>query len=377
MTLARVSADHPTTPCPSETTLTIALEALMNGDFQKRWDAVKLFSQLDSQAIDAAIELLDADDDDWELSWFIARILGQSDRPQAIEALVELLATSSDEDVKTMAANTLSNFGERAIAPLTDLLAEPQWRQLAIAALARTQNPGAIEPLLSVAEDPDPAIRAAVLEALHAFRDPRILPCLVVALDDLSAIVRREATIGLGLHAAGGMTTSQELDLVKLLERRLSDFNLSVCQQAAVALSRCGTDAAARALFRVLQAPHTPVPLQVEIARSLSWIDSLLALEYLRQSLELPSPTVCLEAIRSIGQVSKSQYRSLCTRILLDWSRSTHPALQHPEIRQAIALELGRLGDSQALSYLQHLQKDPDPKVRIHAETAYQMVIGH
>lgn len=378
MTLARVRADRPATPSLSETTLTIALEALMNGDFQERWDAVKLFAQLDSEAIDAAIALLDADDDDWELSWFIARILGQSDRPEAIAALVELLATSQDEDVKTMAANTLSNFGERAIEPLTHLLAEPQWRQLAISALARTQHPGAIEPLLSVADDLDPAIRVAVLDALHAFRDPRILPCLVAALEDFSAVVRREATIGLGLRAAEAVTTLWNgLDLVELLERRLSDFNLSVCQQAAIALSRYGTDAAACALFRVLQAPHTPVPLQVEIARSLSWIDSLLALEYLRQSLELPSPTVCLEVVRSIGQVSKPQYRSLCTRILLDWSRSTHPALQHPEIRQTIALELGRLGDSQALPYLQTLKNDPDEKVRIHAKMAYQMVISH
>lgn len=375
MTLARATADRPATPSPSETTLTIALEALMHGDFQERWDAVKLFAQLDPQAIDVAIELLDADDDDWELSWFLARILGQSDRPEAIAALIELLATSEDEDVKTMAAHTLSNFGERAIAPLANLLTEPQWRQLAISALARTQHPGAIEPLLSVADDPDPAVRVAVLEALHAFRDPRILPRLIAALDDLSAVVRREATIGLGLHAAGGMTTFQEVDLVQLLERRLSDFHLSVCQQAAVALSRCGTDASARVLFRVLHAPHTPVPLQVEIVRSLAWIDSLLVLEYLRQSLELESPTVCLEVIRSIGHFSQPQYRSISARILLDWLRSTHSALDFPEIRQAIALELGRLGDDRALPFLQNLKNDTDSKVRIHAETAYQRVI--
>ncbi|MGB3240628.1 MAG: HEAT repeat domain-containing protein [Geitlerinemataceae cyanobacterium] len=362
------------TPVPTvsatENTLKIALQALTEGDFQERWEAVKLFSSLGSEAIEAAIELLKTQEDDWELCWFVARILGQSDRPIAIAALIDLLLDNENEEVKVMAATTLANFGECAIEPLTHLLAEPQWQLLAISSLAQTQHPYAIEPLLNVAKDPNPAVRAAVLEALHTFRDPRILSPLVAALEDLSATVRRQATIGLGLRCS---EFPPEVDIVKLLEQRLSDLDFFICQQAAIALSRCGTEAAAQALLRVLQAPHTPVLLQVEIVRSLSWIDSLLSLEYLQQSLNLESSAVCLEAIRSIGQVSQS--KSIAARILLDWLRSAHPALQQPEIRQAVALELGRLGDSQALPDLQKLKNDPDDKVRIHAETAYQKLI--
>jgi HEAT repeat protein len=375
MTLAPIATDRQTTPSPSETALAIARDALIHGDFRERWDAVKLFSQLGPQAVETAIELLETEEDDWELCWFVARILGQSDRPQAITALIDLLANSEDGEVKTMAANTLANFGERAIEPLTNLLAEPQWRQLAIASIAQTQHPGALKPLLNVADDPDPAVRVAVLEALHAFRDPRVLPRFIAALNDFSAVVRREATIGLGLLASSQVEIRSEerLDLVKRLEQRLYDLDVSVCQQAAIALSRCGTDAAALALFRVLQSPHTPVLLQVEIVRSLSWMDSLLSLEYLRQTLNLESPMVCLEAIRSIGQVSQS--KSIAARILLDWLRSASPTLQQPEIRQAVALELGRLGEAQALPDLQKLKTDPDAKVRIHAETAYEKLL--
>jgi HEAT repeat protein len=366
------------TVSPTETALEIALEALMDGDFRERWETVKLFSPLSLEAIAVLLDLLETEEDDWELCWFVARILGQSDRPEAIAALIDLLDGTDNEEVKAIAATTLANFGQPAIESLSRLLEEPQWRLLAIQALSLTGHPQAIEPLLSVVNDPDPKVRAATLSALHAFRDPRVLPRFVAALEDFSAVVRREAIIGLGLRSSSSVALQSHaltnLDLVKLLEPRLYDLDFSVCQQAAIALSRCGTDAAALALFRGLQVPHTPVLLQVEIVRSFSWIDSLLSLEYLRQSLDLDSSTVCLEAIRSLGQVS--QTKSIAAQILLDWLRSASPALQQPEIRQAIALELGRLGDSQALPDLQKLKNDSDVKVRIHAETAYQMVMG-
>lgn len=359
----------------TSTALDLALEALTEGDFRERWEAMKLFSQLEPSPISALINLLETEEDDWELCWFVARILGQFDHPEAIAALIDLLHRSDHEEVKMMAANTLANFGGRAIEPLTHLLAEPQWRRLAIAALAQTQHPEAIAPLLNITHDRDPAIRAATLSALQAFRDPRVDPIFIDALDDLSAVVRREAIIGLGLRFAGGGMppgeSQEDVDRVKRLESCLYDLDISVCQQAAIALSRCGTDTAALALFQVLQSPHTPVPLQVEIVRSLSWMNRVLTLEYLEQSLNLESPRVCLESIRALGQIFQPEYRSITAQILLNWWRSTPPARQHPEIRQAIAFELGRLGDLQALPDLQKLKHDPDPKVKIHAETAY------
>jgi HEAT repeat protein len=367
------------TVSPTKTALEIALEALTDGDFRERWEAAKLFSALSLEAIVALLDLLETEEDDWELCWFIARILGQSDRPEAIAALIDLLDRTDNEEVKVIAATTLANFGQRAIEPLTRLLKEPQWRRLAIQALSLTNHSEAIEPLLSIVNDPDPKVRAAALSALQSFRDPRVLPLFVTALEDFSTAVRREATIGLGLRATEEMAARSQnlehLDLVKLLEQRLYDVDFSICQQAAIALSRCGTDTAALALFRVMQAPHTPFLLQVEIVRSLSWIDSLLVLEYLRQSLNLKSPIVCLEGIRALGQVSQPQYQSIAAQLLLDWWRSTPSALQHSEIRQTLALELGRLGNPQALPYLQTLKNDPDAKVRIHAETAYKKLI--
>jgi HEAT repeat protein len=377
------SARFATAPEPiastSVTALDLALEALTEGDFQERWEAMKLFSLLEPNAIAALINLLETEEDDWELCWFVARILGQFDHPEAIAALINLLDGTDNEEVKAIAATTLATFGLSAIAPLNRLLEAPQWRLLAIQALSLTGHPQAIEPLLHLVNDPDPKVRAATLSALHNFRDTRVVAMFVAALEDLSSIVRREATIGLGLRFTDGVIPQchglEPVEIVTHLEKRLDDLDFSVCQQAAIALSRSRTDTAAHALFRVLQSPNTPVPLQVEIVRSLSWMNSLLALEYLEQSLNLESPIVCLESISSLGQVVQPQHRSIAARILLDWWRSTNPALQPPEIRQAIALELGRLGDLQALPDLQSLTNDPDAKVRIHAETAYGKLI--
>ncbi len=357
-------------PTPTNPVLTQALDQLEWGDFQERWDAAKRLIELGAEAIEPLIALLETEEIDPELSWFIARILGQSDRPDAICASIDLMNSTENEEVKTMAALTLANFGARAIEPLKLLLTQPQWQLLGVRALSQTQHSDAIDPLITATDNPQPEIRAAALSALLQFRDPRILPVLINGLQDDAAIVRREATIGLGLQIAQMPDLLANLDAIDLLQQRLHDLDLSVCQQAAIALSRTRRDRAALTLFRVLQSPHTPVALQVEIVRSLGWMESLLVLEYLKEALKLESAIVCQEAIWALGRMTQLSLKPTCSKILIYFWQSSHPALQQPHIRQAIALELGRLGDRQAIPFIQQLQQDSDERVRIHAATA-------
>lgn len=357
------------TPQPQmSATLATALEVLELGDFQERWDISKQFPQLGTEAIPHLVKLLETDEGDVDLCWFIARILGKYDRPEAICALIDLLTTTENEEVKSMAATTLANLGQPAIEPLYRLLGEPQWRGIAVRALAQMRDVKIIQPLLDASDDDNPEIRAVALSALLQFRDPRITPILVKALDDLSSRVRREATIGLGLRS----DLLAELDLVGLLKKRLYDFDMSVCQQAAIALSRCNNDAAAFALFQVLQSPYTPTVLQLEIVRSLSWIGSLLALEYLRQGLQLESTSVCEAIVSSLGHIDNSRLKPIAASILINWVDSGHSALEETEVRLNLALELGRLGNKQALKPLLRLQQDKDERVRVHAISAYE-----
>ncbi|HEY9797962.1 MAG TPA: HEAT repeat domain-containing protein, partial [Leptolyngbyaceae cyanobacterium] len=231
-----------------EQVLNLALDVLEAGDFQERWDVAKLFPKLGAIAIAPLIEILQDDEAELELRWFAGRILGEFNHPTVITTLVDLLKTAEDEELSTMAAAALASLGDSAVEALTGLLADPESRLLATTSLSQIRRPEIIAPLLSVVNDPQVSVRSTAIEALSSFHDSRVPPVLLNALDDPAATVRKEAVIGLSLRSDLG----EELDLLNRLKPLLYDFNREVCQQAAIALGRLGTDEAADALFEVI-----------------------------------------------------------------------------------------------------------------------------
>jgi HEAT repeat protein len=365
----------PLTEAERSQVLDLALEVLAAGDFHERWDIAKVFPKLGQSAyaggvdevIASLIEILIDEDADEELRWYAARILGEFKHPSAIAALVELLKTSDSEELRAMAAAALGQIGSSAIAAVTELLAEEDTRLLAVRLLSHIRRSETIAPLLSVVQDPQQALRAAAIEALSSFHDPRIPPVLIIALDDLASSVRREAVIGLSFRP----DLQEELDLVNRLMPRLYDFNLDVCAAAAIALGRLGTDAAAAALFEVRQSPNTPVSLQIEIVRALGWIGTATSLEYLRYCLnQLESSAVSQEIVTVLGQVEQPDLKAKAVEILIDMLKSDHPATGHQSVKQAIALSLGQLGATQAIDELIQLLADADAGIRLHAIAA-------
>lgn len=355
--------------------LDMALEVLVAGDFHQRWEIVKLLPKLGQKTyagdiepvIAPLIEILEDEEADEELRWFAGRTLGDFDHPTAIAALVEVLKTSDSEELSAMAAAALGQIGSPAVAALTQLLAEENTRLLAVQALSHIRRSETIAPLLGVVQDPQVTIRAAVIEALSSFHDPRIPPILISALDDLAAQVRREAVIGLSFRP----DLREELDLVNRLRQRLYDFNLDVCAAAAIALGRLGTDTAAAALFQVLQSPNTPSSLQIEIIRALGRVGTATSLAYLHSGLnQLESVTMWQEIVTVLGRVEQPDLMPQAAQILIDVLKSTHPATQHESVKQAIALSLGQLGEMQAVDPLIQLLADRDVGVRLHAIAA-------
>ncbi len=350
--------------------LDLAIEAFVLGDFQERWDIAKVFPRLGQSAIAPLISILEDEDADEELRWYAARILGEFNHPAALAALVELLKTVESEELRAMAAAALGSIGSPAVASLTELLAQENTRLLAVRSLSHIRRSETIAPLLNVVQDPIIDIRVAAIEALSSFHDPRIPPVLLIALDDIAAPVRREAVIGLSFRA----DLQSELDLVNRLSPRLYDFNVEVCCSAAIALSRLGTDAAAAPLFQVLMSPHTPMKLQIEIIRSLSWLGTLTGLEYLRSCLQQSSVTVCQEIVTVLGRVEQPNLRGLAVEILIEMLQSDHPATEYPSVKQAIALSLSQLGDVRAIAPLIQLLADVDTGVRLHVITALKQL---
>jgi HEAT repeat protein len=356
-----------------EPTVSLAIQALEWGDFQDRWEIAKVLPNLGNGAIAPLIALLEDEDADTEPRWFAARILGKFECPEVMQALVKLVK-NSDEELSQIAAETLGNFGPRAIESLANLLLQEESRQFATAALAQIRRTETIPPLLTVVGDSQIAVRVAAIEALSSFHDSRIPPVLIGALKDPATAVRKEAVRALGVRAY----LDAELDLVNLLKPLLLDIRLEVCQQAAIALGRLKTDAAAYSLFELLRSPTTPVELQIETVRALSWSETAVALEYLQQTLiadfHNTNSLVCQEIVTVLGRVEKPELKALAAEIAIDLLASNHPAVQSAGIKQSLALGLGKLGDMRALDVLTQLLADSDNSVRLHSLSALKQL---
>jgi HEAT repeat protein len=356
-----------------EQAVSLAIEALEWGDFQDRWEIAKVLPNLGNGAIAPLISILEDEDADTEQRWFAARILGKFDRPEVIQALVELVK-NSDEELSQIAAETLGNFGPTAIESLATLLQQEDSRQFATAALAQIRRSETIAPLLSVVGDSQVAVRAHAIEALSSFHDSRIPQVLVAALKDPATAVRKEAVRSLGVRAY----LDAELDLVNLLKPLLSDIRLEVCKLAAIAIGRVKTDAAAAALFELLRSPLTPVELQIETVRALSWSETAAALEYLQQTLIADFPNtnslVCQEIVTVLGRVEKPELKTKAAEIMIDLLKTDHPAVESVEIKQSLALGLGQLGDMRALDVLIQMLADADTSVRLHCTAALKQL---
>lgn len=343
--------------------LNLALDVLKAGDFQERWEIAKIIPKLGKRAITALIEILQDEEADLELRWFVIRILGGFADPIIITTLLDFLKTSEDAELSTMAAATLSSVGDRAIEALSSLLLVPESRFLATKALAQIRHPQTITPLLSVVNDSDAAVRAMAIEALSSFHDPRIPPILIEALKDLTATVRKEAVIGLGLRAL-----ETELDLINRLKPLLYDFNEDVCQQAAIALGRLGTEAAVQALFEVLQSAATPLRLQLELIRVLGWVETTTSLDCLQQALKTSTVDTTLEIVRVLGRVTQPNLKTKAVQILIEFN--SQQAVQSNLVKQAVAQSWGELREVEAVEALVGLLAEPTMSVRLHAIAA-------
>ncbi|KOR37691.1 hypothetical protein AM228_05935 [Planktothricoides sp. SR001] len=355
------------------TMLDLALQVLEFGDFQARWEVVKIFPNLGNAAIAPLIEILQDEEAEIELRWFAGQILGQFDRPEVVQGLIDLVDSDSDEELCLVAAEALANIGPNAIQGLETLLKNDSSRLFAVRALAKIHRPEIIAPLLTVVDDSDSLIRKAAIAALSNFDDARIPPILVTALSDLMATVRLEAVIGLGLFSMRSSADMLPENLVDLLRDRLWDFNLEVCQQAVIALMRIGNESAADALFAVIKSPHTPIPLTVTVVNGLGWMSHPKALDYLEEALTLPlSSAVWSSIISSLGRVESSVLQPKAAHILINFlkSETSNPAIEQPKIKQAIAVGLGQLGQAIAIEPLKELLADDNETVRLHAIAA-------
>ena len=388
--------------------LSIALRTLQAGDFQVRWDLAKVIPNFGSVAIAPLIALLDEaqGDDDWELIWFIARILGNYPCPEAIATLSDLLRSTSQQDIATVAIDALASIGESAIPTLSTLAQEPSTRLSAVRALAQIRHPSVVDILIMLAQDDDATIRVASIVTLGHIHQPRITQLLIQSLGDPSSSVRRSAVVGLSLQ----LDMISESQFLKVTEPLLWDINLDVRRQAVLALSRLKSVNAVHVLFRTLCSPHTPNLLNGDILRALIWTESKEALQCLQEFIDKAIPkklstfdrndsiqsssthikrldsvdviaTFLYDVANTFGLIEQEESKALATEILVDllhvMDNSKTYRFDDVQIRQAIAHSLGHLGQISAVPSLTRLLRDHDKRVQLHTSSALKKILGN
>jgi HEAT repeat protein len=355
-------------PQVSDRLLNLSFQVLEFGQFQDRWDIAKVLPRFGTEMIPRLVSLLGDEDSEPEAQWFAIRILGDFKHPSVIKALIDVLRSSKSEDLSSMAVMALSQIGKTAIVPIASLLSKDSTKLLAVVALGQIRHSETVPYLLQVAEDPDEEIRAIALEALGSFHSAEITKVLLSGLKDRSPMVRKTAVMGLAFCTDQDKISRS--DLVTHLTPMLRDFNLEVCGQAAIALSKTGQGDAAIALFDVLKSEHTPESLAIETIRAISWMDLPEALQFLEQGLmELSlSEPLRLETVETLGRIENR--KSEATQILLSALSQSDSA----NLRQAIATALGQLGNSAAIIPLIHLLANPDVGLQLHVIAALKAI---
>lgn len=354
----------PTAPLQDQQqALSLALLVLEWGDFQERWDVAKVLPCFGTSAIAALLAILTDEDRELEERWFTGRILGEFSEPSVISTLIQVLQTCADEELQAVVAGALAQIGQPAIAALTQTLDQPQTRPVAVRSLAQIHHEAVIDPLLAVAQDDDPTIRQAAIEALSGFQDARIGPVLQQAVRDPVAAVRREALMGLGLR----VTQIGEQAVLATVCPCLEDWHLEVCQQAALTLGRLGSPAAVDAIARVLERTTTPIPLQQDLIRALGWSATPEGLAVLQDLLPRLPVTLGVEAIHIVGRIEQESLRRAGATLLLHYYQHYHDRNLDYRLKQALTQAWGQLGDPIAVDALVQLMGDVDNRVRLHA----------
>jgi HEAT repeat protein len=379
-----------------ENALDLALASLAQGSFQVRWDVTKLLPHFGAIALPPLIQIVtstELDEENWEYLWFAARALGEFDHPEAIATLLDLLASDSP-DLVEVASDALARRGADLVPLLTHRLGGGRPRAGVIQTLAKIDHPSVVTPLLTVIQaDPDrdaDSEKAIALDALLRFSDPRIPPLLIQTLTHPHGAIRLAAVTGIGLHAEAVQASLRVngaadagLDLVALLAPLLEDLNPQVAQQAAIALGRIGTSSAWDALDRTWRSPSSSEALKQDVIHALGQgeqAETLGRLEAYFQSLlsseveDSAALHLCQVLIAELGGTHTEALRPVAASILINALSLPTPLGRSPQIRRAIAFQLGHLRCVEALDALIQLLAEADVSTRLHAIAALKQV---
>ncbi|MFQ5667279.1 MAG: HEAT repeat domain-containing protein [Candidatus Binatia bacterium] len=300
---------------------------------------------------------------------------GTPDPAAAVRPFLE----AADPVMAAKAGDLLAHWGDRAATPgLIQLLgaAEPLIRLSAATSLAALADPAAANALAGATTDLDANVRAEACVALGTIEQPGAAAALRARLVDTDGAVRAAAADALG-------KLRRDRDVPRLLSL-LRDPQPGVVSAAARGLGRMGDQRAVAPLIALLKDVRPPI--RYAAASALGQLGDRAAVGPLTRMLaddDLAQRVAVLNALRSLGDaaaipavldVAADGNPLLAKRIpfvlagLYDPERHAAFAARFQDangnVRGAVALALGVVGDARALPLLKQALVDPVPSVR-------------
>ena len=182
-------------------------EALNNSDPQQRMRGVRELRNYDAEV--AAPLLLDhTKDSEFLVRSFVAMGLGRKRSPEAFDALLEMIQSDGDPNVRSEAANSLSYYGDRALPYLTKMYEDDEhWlvRRSIIAAVADSNAPQELLKICQIGlSGNDEPVKFSCINCLGMFantpQQDSALDILLSLVNDPSWRIRSQTARALGKY---------------------------------------------------------------------------------------------------------------------------------------------------------------------------------
>ena len=341
-----------------------------------------------------------------------ARALERIQDKRAVEPLCEVLK-DANEKVRSAAAIALGQLGDgRAAKPLTDLLADKalqprqdaidalvklgkpatksvlialrdwQRREYASYVLAKTRDPGAVEPLIEDLKDPNHNVRQGAALGLGALGNRRAVKPLVKLLKDPNPYVRANAIQSLGriggipievyktalqdkesevrCNAILALKRMKDPNTTDIILGALMDKDSRVRNRALLTLSDMQDHRVVPALIKVLRDDKDET-IQANAVGILGRFKDKRAVKPLIEALRGKNYLVRACASYVLGEIKDPQAVDVLCKALRD---------EKPEVRVRATMALRNIRDKRAVGPLIEALKDPDWEVVIRTAEA-------
>lgn len=270
---------------------------------------------------------------------------------ESVEPLISALSYP-DREFRFFAIQILSELQDnRAVEPLISLLQDPQVGWVAARALGELGDPEAVMPLINAIQTCGPGRCRPFIVALGKIGDHQAIQVLIEHLSDLPDWVCND--VAEALAALGGAVKEPLLECLKSAEQNLRE-------RAAIALGYMGLPDGIDLLKLALRTSPS-VYIRSGAAGSLGMIQDPSALDSLILAIEDPATGVRKEAVKAIKRIGVSTEAT---------SRALISALDSDDsfVVGEAALALSSIGDKQAIPELERLTREDDQDITLHAQ---------